>query len=111
MFKHYQLEYLSIPALIIFSVFLGVYFYSISTVYYLGIFLNFIGLLLFSLGKLNLREHWHNIYEKPQAEKLITNGIYSKIRHPIYVGLSLIFMGWTCLSNNLWLLRHNSKSE
>lgn len=36
----------------------------------------------------------------PQASELIRAGIYSKIRHPIYAGLSLTSIGWAILTRS-----------
>ena len=46
-----------------------------------------------------------------EEEELVTTGIYSKIRHPMYIGLVLMHFGYpfvfksfvTCLSTILWL--------
>jgi len=33
----------------------------------------------------------------PKPKKLVTYGIYSKFRNPIYIGLSLTVIGWSLL--------------
>jgi protein-S-isoprenylcysteine O-methyltransferase Ste14 len=40
---------------------------------------------IFSLGK------EYQLYRLPR--KLITSGIYSKFRHPIYIGVEILFLG------------------
>jgi len=61
MLKRYQVEYFSILILIVISIIMNTYFYLPSMIYLLGAFFNLAGLLLFGLGKLTLRENWHNI--------------------------------------------------
>ncbi len=60
-----------------------------------------VGLLFWWLGKLTLGESF-SIY--PKAKKLVTNGIYTKIRNPIYTGLFLWMLGLTIYFNSLVLL-------
>jgi protein-S-isoprenylcysteine O-methyltransferase Ste14 len=39
----------------------------------------------------------------PKAKKLVTTGIYSRLRHPIYAGQILVCAGWI-ISFNSWLV-------
>ena len=69
----------------------------------LGIFLAAVGLGLFLYSEIKK----HGVGEK---EELVTTGIYAKIRHPMYIGLVLLHIGYpliyksfsVCLSTLLW---------
>ena len=69
---------------------------------WLGLVLSVIGLVLLTIARINLGDSFSIT---PQAQALVTSGIYSKIRHPVYVfsaiaiaGLLLyIQMPWLCL--------------
>jgi protein-S-isoprenylcysteine O-methyltransferase Ste14 len=39
----------------------------------------------------------------PHANKFVSSGVYKKIRHPIYVASTLIFICWTFYTNNIWI--------
>ena len=67
------------------------------TVYWQNHYFNYLGLIIFSFGlliwwtgKLTLDDAF-NIGLEPI--KFVTKGIYSRIRHPIYVGLCLTLLG------------------
>ena len=66
-----------------------------------GLIFSLLGLIIWWLGKIALGDMFTAL---PKAKKVVQTGIYSKIRHPIYVGLSFIFIGWTFLSQNKWIL-------
>ena len=69
-----------------------IYYYFLYTWYnYFGIGLITLGLLVWWLGIFFLGTAWAI---KARAKKLVTHGIYSKIRNPIYVGLTLSLIGW-----------------
>jgi protein-S-isoprenylcysteine O-methyltransferase Ste14 len=56
---------------------------------------NIVGVVLLLIG-LIIHEYSHKIHkqahqESEKIEKLVTDGIYSKIRHPLYLGLILMY--------------------
>lgn len=60
------------------------------------------GLLLWGISYLYISP---TAYLYPQADKLVTNGPYRWLRHPIYVGATLAFLGLSYLSHSqpaLW---------
>ncbi|KKP69366.1 hypothetical protein A2X44_04405 [candidate division CPR3 bacterium GWF2_35_18] len=57
----------------------------------LGFFLMFVGFLLYIVGEISLKGHFNPFFE---PKDLITTGIYSKTRHPIYIGLIFICFGF-----------------
>ena len=91
MVKRYQVENL-LPlsfTLISIAIFLLYFWNKIHN--YVGIVFMVAGLAIWWAGKLTLGDAWS---VKAKAKKLVTRGIYSKIRNPIYVGLTLTFIGW-----------------
>ena len=52
-------------------------------------------------GIIDLRENFSIL---PKTRKLITGGIYKKIRHPIYLGQILAAFSWFILIRSLFLL-------
>lgn len=68
----------------------------------LGLFILLPSLLIWLIARIQL-----GIYCTlfPVANKLITNGIYSKFRHPIYIFGIFIIIGYCLLlDNKIWLL-------
>ncbi len=55
-----------------------------------GLLLTFIGLLLWFLGFITLGKSFSLF---PKAKAFIKNGIYHYFKHPIYIGMSLAFVG------------------
>jgi protein-S-isoprenylcysteine O-methyltransferase Ste14 len=60
-----------------------------------GFIFVFIGVVLSISARKTLGTNWAHAYEYQvkKEQELITSGIYSKIRHPIYSGLCLAFIG------------------
>lgn len=67
-------------------------------------FLSVVGLLVFSLGKVNLGEHYSDCYNAYVPKALVSNGIYAYIRHPIYTGNLLILASCFFFTGSLWSL-------
>jgi protein-S-isoprenylcysteine O-methyltransferase Ste14 len=89
--KRHYVENLLPLLFILISVGIIYYYFRYKTHNYFGIAFMIIGLLIWWFGKLTLGDAWAI---KAKAKKLVTKGIYSKIRHPIYVGLTLTLVGW-----------------
>ena len=69
-----------------------VYVYLQYRIYnYVGVGLMLVGLAVWWAGKITLGDAWA---VKAKAKKLVKKGIYSKIRHPLYLGFSLVILGW-----------------
>jgi len=69
---------------------------------------NIIGFILLLIG-LIIHEYSHKIHkqahqESEKIEKLVTHSIYSKIRHPLYLGLILMHFGFAFLWGIVWIL-------
>ncbi len=71
---------------------------------FFGAGLMFGGLYLLSLARIALNGFWGpDIYNYGSGDKLVTDGIYGKIRHPVYLGQILMTIGTFLLANN-WLI-------
>jgi len=66
-----------------------------STLQITGLLLTTIGIVISVLGRKELGTNWtHGAnYQIKNKQELVTSGIYSLIRHPIYAGLILAFIG------------------
>ena len=67
-----------------------------------------VGIILLIVGVI-IHESSHRIHKQAhqqseKIEKLATQGIYSKIRHPCYLGLILIYFGFAFASRIVWIL-------
>jgi len=65
----------------------------------MGLIIGFFGLLLWIIGFFSLGKAF-NIFPKPI--KYINTGIYKFIHHPIYLGISLTFVGFSICVGSFW---------
>ena len=69
---------------------------------------NIVGVILLMIGFIvhgsSHRVHKQAHQQSGKIEKLVTEGIYSKIRHPCYSGLILIYFGFAFASGIIWIL-------
>ena len=89
--KRHHYENLLPLAFTIISIGIFLFYFQNKIHNYVGFILTVFGLVIWWFGKLTLGDAWS---VKAKAKKLVTHGIYSKIRNPIYVGLTLTFIGW-----------------
>lgn len=69
-----------------------------------GFFLTCGGILLSFLGKYQLGNNWWYAGAKKKPQTLVTSGLYAHIRHPIYLGFVLSFVGMELLLGSyLWV--------
>ena len=61
----------------------------------IGLLLVIIGISMSMLARINLGTNWAHAaeYQVKIGQTLVTNGIYAYIRHPIYFGMSLAYIG------------------
>ena len=69
-----------------------------------GMVTNIVGLLTWWTAKLTLAKNWNVGFGKPKINKLVTHGIYSKIRHPMYWGINFTLTGLILLYLNGWFV-------
>jgi methanethiol S-methyltransferase len=89
--KYYHLENCVPGVLTLLSMYITVHFFHSNISYYTGIVFVTVGLVLWWAGKIALGDAFAAM---PAAKKLVTNGIYAKIRHPIYLGITLMLFGY-----------------
>jgi len=63
----------------------------------IGLLLTLLGLGIWWIAHLTLGDSFALL---PQAKRLVAKGIYKKLRHPIYVGLSLTAIGLAIVSSS-----------
>lgn len=97
--KRHQIENIVPAVFTIISIYLIVRKFQIEILFLFGSILSIIGLVVWWFGKITLHDAFTSM---PKANRIIKNGIYSKIRHPIYAGLSIMLMGWMFLFHN-WI--------
>jgi protein-S-isoprenylcysteine O-methyltransferase Ste14 len=102
--KRYQLEHLVPLILTILSVYFWFSSFRQGWVYFIGLFINILGLIIWWLAKFALSDNWNAGYGKPIIKKLVTNGIYSKISHPLYLGINLTLAGQCLIHLNIFLI-------
>ncbi len=64
-----------------------------------GLFMGFVG-LIFWIWSLTTLGRFLSPGTEPKSPKLITTGPFSIVRHPIYFGATLLFLGATLISRN-----------
>jgi len=71
----------------------------------LGVVMMVVGIYIIGWARACLAGYWGtDIYDYGQSDELVIKGIYKKIRHPVYLGQSLMTTGTVFMFNNLWLL-------
>lgn len=72
----------------------------------LAILVCFTGLVVCIAARRTLGKNWTNAkdYKNSSTAHLVSSGIYSYIRHPIYLGLSLVFTGSEILANSYLII-------
>ncbi|KKS24530.1 MAG: hypothetical protein A2736_00065 [Candidatus Yanofskybacteria bacterium RIFCSPHIGHO2_01_FULL_41_27] len=96
MIKHYQLRNLYPLTGTIISAILFVSYWNIGFNNFFAITVTILGLVIWWTASITLGKAFALI---PKTSELIQAGIYSKIKHPIYVGFSMTGIGWAILSS------------
>ncbi|WP_289028458.1 isoprenylcysteine carboxylmethyltransferase family protein [uncultured Algoriphagus sp.] len=111
--KRYRLYY-SILSLTLFA---GILYHSV-TIPVLQLFptspiITYVGYMLATFGTIILVKSSRAIslsgffgISTPKKEKLVISGIYSKVRHPLYAALILIFLGYAFVAASLAAIIH-----
>jgi len=50
----------------------------------------------------NLGKNWVPLSKTTEGQELVTEGIYSRVRHPFYLSVLILFLGVTIISGNLY---------
>jgi protein-S-isoprenylcysteine O-methyltransferase Ste14 len=60
---------------------------------FIGLSISIIGAIIACISRFKLGKNWSLSVQRKESHQLIQNGIYKIIRHPIYTGLLLLFIG------------------
>jgi protein-S-isoprenylcysteine O-methyltransferase Ste14 len=73
---------------------------------YLCLLVSLTGLFIrgYTVGRTPKKTSGRNTYAGQIAEKLNTTGIYSTVRHPLYLGNFIIWLGIAMLTENMWFV-------
>jgi protein-S-isoprenylcysteine O-methyltransferase Ste14 len=74
----------------------------------LGLIMVVFGCIINIMGRFNLGNNWANQVKIYNNQKLITNGIYGFVRHPLYASLILMFYGGCLVYPNYWAFLSNT---
>lgn len=102
--QRYQLEHLVPLVLAILSFYFWVNNFQKNWIYFSGIIINVIGLIIWWAAKITLAQNWDAGYGQPKIKNLVTRGIYSKICHPLYWGINLTLIGLSLVHLNIFLI-------
>ncbi len=103
--KDYTSFLIAIPETgLIFSVLISLYneifgFYEILTVA-LGFILMFVGMGFNLMVRRELGKNWVPLAKTTDNQELITSGIYSRVRHPFYTSILILFLGVAIIAWN-----------
>ena len=70
----------------------------------LGTIVTIIGVLIFLLATINMKENWRAGIDKSQKTELITNGVYLYSSNPAFVGFDLFYIGIVLMSPSILLI-------
>ncbi|MBU3924277.1 MAG: isoprenylcysteine carboxylmethyltransferase family protein [Nanoarchaeota archaeon] len=68
-------------------------------IYIVGFVVSITGLIVAMIGRLQLRNLWNPITNIYKSKEILEVGIFSKIRHPIYLGRLFFFAGTMLMLN------------
>ncbi|MCX6750013.1 MAG: isoprenylcysteine carboxylmethyltransferase family protein [Candidatus Pacearchaeota archaeon] len=88
--KFLEISYLDFIGFLLFSLLIFIFYWTNNLLGYVGIFISITGFFIWVLGRIYLGKSFKII---AKAKKLVTTGIYSKLRHPIYFGGFLVIFG------------------
>ena len=78
---------------LLYPAFFHIELFSIVPTKIVGCIFLIIGLILFTLAQISFGDSWRVGIDSSDPGKLVTNGIFSISRNPIYVAIALIFIG------------------
>ncbi len=104
LFKVPFFKYFLAVLMSIVSVYIWVNSFEFNFLKIFGLVINIAGLIVWWAGKLTLAQNWNSGFVKPAITKLVTRGVYSKIRHPMYWGINLTFVGLVFMFPKVWFV-------
>jgi protein-S-isoprenylcysteine O-methyltransferase Ste14 len=73
--------------------------YAIFPIYVLGVVLALSGLIVAFIARIRMRAVWSPITNTSESKEIMSKGIFSIMRHPVYVGRLLFFTGTMVMFN------------
>lgn len=102
--RDYTLFLLAVPQIgLIFNVVIVLYngIYELLPVL-IGFILMILGMGFNFIVRANLGKNWVPLSKTTEGQELVTEGIYSKVRHPFYLSILILFLGIAVISWNLY---------
>ena len=78
----------------------GLFIFSVQN--FVGVALIVIGLTIELVAQITLRHSYSSTLVIREDHQLITHGVYRFIRHPIYLGVILVFIGFAVYASSLY---------
>ncbi|MGF7117680.1 methyltransferase family protein [Methanobacterium oryzae] len=102
--RDYTLFLLAIPEV---GLILNVVIIFNKEIYYIlpvlaGFTIMIFGMIFNLIVRTNLGKNWVPLSKTTENQELVTEGIYSKIRHPFYLSILILFLGIAVISWNLY---------
>jgi protein-S-isoprenylcysteine O-methyltransferase Ste14 len=73
-----------------------------ETLVLIGFIIMITGMGFNFIVRTNLGKNWVPLAKTTDGKELVTEGIYSKVRHPFYLSILILFLGITIISSNLY---------
>ncbi|MFA0834075.1 MAG: isoprenylcysteine carboxylmethyltransferase family protein [Methanobacterium formicicum] len=68
----------------------------------IGFSVMFVGMGFNLMVRRELGKNWVPLSKTTENQELVTTGIYSRVRHPFYLSILVLFLGVAIISQNLW---------
>lgn len=105
-YKDYTSVFINLTQMgLIFNVFFVLYYENYLQILVLvGFIIMFIGMGVNLLVRRDLGKNWVPLSKTTEGQELITSGIYSRVRHPFYTSILILFLGVAVIAWNLYSL-------
>ena len=84
--------------------FLSLDFHDSNNVMYFGVVVSAFSLALFVSSKISLGKNYSPCYDQRAPSRIVTNGIYKFVRHPIYLSNILLIIGVFIISGSILII-------
>lgn len=91
-----------VPVVEVISIVLGTTVFPIG-IRVVGICIGFLGVIVFVISVVTMRDNWRAGVSKTDKTELVTNGIYQISRNPAFLGFNLVYIGILLMFFNLGL--------
>lgn len=91
-----------VPVVEVISIVLGTTVFPIG-IRVVGICIGFLGVIVFVISVVTMRDNWRAGVSKTDKTELVTNGIYQISRNPAFLGFDLVYIGILLMFFNIGL--------